>query len=60
MHNPATGDEHGLPLTQAEQGIWLGQQLNPRSPFYNAAEVIDIQGQLSAAMFGLALCQALE
>lgn len=59
MHSPADGEAQGLPLTQAEHGIWLGQQLNPTSPFYNAAEVIDIRGILSASNFGLALCQAL-
>lgn len=53
------GGDNAIPLTQAELGIWLGQQLNPASAFYNAAEVIDIQGQLSASAFGAALCHAL-
>lgn len=59
MHKSAETRELGLPLTQAEHGIWLGQQLNPASPFYNAAEVLDIRGALSTSVFGLALCQAL-
>lgn len=59
MHKAADINEAGLPLIQAEHGIWLGQQLNPASPFYNAAEVMDIRGPLSAPTFGAALCQAL-
>jgi len=52
-------DAEAMPLTQAEHGIWLGQQLNPASPLYNAAEVIEIRGTLSPSTFGAALCQAL-
>jgi len=52
-------DAEAMPLTQAEHGIWLGQQLNPASPLYNAAEVIEICGPLSPSNFGSALCQAL-
>lgn len=52
-------DAEAMPLTQAEHGIWLGQQLNPASPLYNAAEAIEICGPLSPSNFGSALCQAL-
>ncbi len=52
-------DAEAMPLTQAEHGIWLGQQLNPASALYNAAEVIEIRGPLSPSNFGSALCQAL-
>jgi nonribosomal peptide synthetase MxcG len=60
MHNvPDSGDE-GLPLTQAEHGIWLGQQLNSGSPFYNAAEAIELHGKLHVSHFEAALQQALQ
>lgn len=57
MHD--TADAEAMPLTQAEHGIWLGQQLNPGSSLYNAAEVIELRGALSPSIFGAALCQAL-
>ncbi len=39
------------PLTAAQLGIWLGQQLNSASPMYNAAEFIVLRGALNANNF---------
>jgi nonribosomal peptide synthetase MxcG len=47
-----------LPLTAAQEGVWLGQQLNPTSPLYNAAECVRIGGRLDVACFEGALRQA--
>ena len=35
------------PLTTAQYGIWVGQQLDPASPAYNTAEYADIEGPLA-------------
>ncbi len=32
------------PLTDAQRGIWTGQQLDPLSPAYNTAEYVEIRG----------------
>ena len=45
----------GHPLTEAQTGIWLGQQLDLKSPLYNAAEAIEIFGPLSKDRFQDAL-----
>ena len=34
-------------LSRAQEGIWLGHQLNTESALYNAAELVEIQGDLS-------------
>ncbi|HJP80522.1 MAG TPA: condensation domain-containing protein [Pseudonocardiaceae bacterium] len=33
-----------IPLSAAQQGIWIGQQLDPDSPIFNTAEYCDIHG----------------
>ncbi|HSC69318.1 MAG TPA: amino acid adenylation domain-containing protein [Cellvibrio sp.] len=43
------------PLTAAQLGIWLGQQLNSTSPMYNAAEFIELRGNLNRDYFVQAL-----
>lgn len=55
-----------LPLSAAQLGIWLGQQLDPLSPAYWTAEAIELQGALDLAAFEQALgrciadCEALH
>jgi hypothetical protein len=46
-----------LSLTSAQLGVWVGQQLNPTSPRYNAAESIEITGPLEREVFERALRQ---
>ncbi|MDZ7922932.1 MAG: condensation domain-containing protein [Marinagarivorans sp.] len=48
------------PLTAAQEGILLGQLLAPDSPMYNAAEVIEINGDLDLALFTQALTQVIN
>src|SRR3954447_11452232 len=50
-------EAHWLPLTAAQQGIWIGQQLSPTSPLYNAAEYLQIDGPLDPGAFERALRQ---
>lgn len=44
-----------LPLTQAQHGIWVGQQMAPDSPAYWTAEALSLQGPLDAAAWRQAL-----
>lgn len=59
-------DSMTLPLTAAQYGIWLGQQLDPASPAYWTAEAIELQGELDVAVFEevvtqvITACQALH
>lgn len=52
--------EAPLPLSAAQHGIWLGQQLDRHSPVYNAAECIEIQGPVDRALFESVLRQAVR
>ncbi|NJO08825.1 MAG: hypothetical protein HC873_03285 [Leptolyngbyaceae cyanobacterium SL_1_1] len=45
------------PLSAAQQGIWLGQQLHPHSPIYNTAECLEICGSLDVSLFERSLRQ---
>ena len=45
-------------LTAAQQGIWLGQQLDPQSPAYNIAEYVDIDGPVEVEDLVAAIRQA--
>lgn len=47
-----------LPLTLAQQGIWLGQQMNGQSALYNTAECIAFAGKINADLLFQALRQA--
>ncbi len=38
------------PLTAAQQGVWLGQQLAPESPQFNIAEYVDISGPVEISV----------
>ena len=44
-----------LPLSAAQSGIWVGQQLAPNSPAYNMGQVVDIDGPVDGAVFDRAL-----
>ncbi|RKG72526.1 amino acid adenylation domain-containing protein [Corallococcus exercitus] len=46
------------PLTAAQHGIWVGQQLDPRSPVYNAGECIEFRGAVDPVRFESALRKA--
>ncbi|RKH62922.1 myxochelin non-ribosomal peptide synthetase MxcG [Corallococcus aberystwythensis] len=46
------------PLTAAQHGIWVGQQLDLRSPVYNAGECIEFRGAVDPVRFESALRKA--
>ncbi|WP_224244035.1 myxochelin non-ribosomal peptide synthetase MxcG [Hyalangium gracile] len=48
------------PLSAAQHGIWLGQQLDLQSPIYNAGECIEIHGPVDPVIFEAALRQAIS
>ncbi|GAB3143234.1 hypothetical protein GCM10027290_19300 [Micromonospora sonneratiae] len=45
-------------LTEAQAGIWAGQQLDPNSPAYNAGEYVELHGPLDVVGFESALRRA--
>lgn len=51
MAVPGSAGQAGsrLPLTAAQLGIWIGQQLDPASPAYWTAEAIHLHGPLQRA-----------
>ncbi|MFG2132156.1 amino acid adenylation domain-containing protein [Streptomyces sp. NPDC048751] len=53
----AMADRNGLqlPLTAAQYGMWLAQQVNPENPMYSIAECVEISGEVDAASFEAAL-----
>lgn len=48
------------PLTDAQLGIWLGQQIDPQSSRYNAAEYIELRGPLDTVRFEQALREIID
>ncbi|RKH03447.1 amino acid adenylation domain-containing protein [Corallococcus sp. CA053C] len=46
------------PLSAAQHGIWVGQQLDPKSPVYNAGECIELHGAVDPVRFEAALRRA--
>src|SRR5690606_39162702 len=48
------------PLSAAQHGIWLGQQLDPASPVYNAGECIEILGPVDRAALEASVRQAVS
>jgi nonribosomal peptide synthetase MxcG len=52
--------EPGMPLSAAQSGIWLGQQLDPDNPVYNTAECIEIRGPVDPVMFERAVRQTVQ
>ncbi|WP_437786409.1 myxochelin non-ribosomal peptide synthetase MxcG [Sorangium sp. So ce1097] len=50
----------GWPLSAAQHGIWLGQQLAPASPVYNAGECVEIPGPIDLDVLEAAVRQAVS
>ncbi|MEU4210579.1 amino acid adenylation domain-containing protein [Streptomyces sp. NPDC026206] len=50
-------DQNGyrLPLTAAQSGMWLAQQVNPDNPMYSIAECVEMSGPLDPVLFESAL-----
>ncbi|WP_369213262.1 amino acid adenylation domain-containing protein [Streptomyces flavofungini] len=48
-----------MPLSAAQTGMWFAQALDPRSPAFRAAEVVEIQGPVDVGALQRALREAL-
>ena len=46
-----------LPLSTAQLGVWLGQQLNSHNSAYNIGEYIEIHGPIDFGLFERSLRQ---
>ncbi|EDX86939.1 amino acid adenylation domain protein [Synechococcus sp. PCC 7335] len=55
--NTAKENQLNWPLSAAQKGIWLGQQLNPQSAIYNTAECLELIGDLDPVLFERAVRQ---
>lgn len=57
MKQPSSGvpTVGAVPLTQAQDGLWYGQRLDPTNPIYNTGEYIEIRGALDLARFACAV-----
>ncbi len=51
---------HSWPLTAAQAGIWLGQQLDQASPLYNAAEYLEFRFAVDEAALEAAIQRCME
>lgn len=52
-------DNRSLPLSDAQKGIWLGQQLDPANPCYWTAEYLELHGPLDNARWQQAVANTL-
>ncbi|TWP47311.1 amino acid adenylation domain-containing protein [Lentzea tibetensis] len=52
------GGSHALPLTGAQTGIWLAQQIEPENPVYNIAWCLELRGDVDLALLEKSVCQA--
>ncbi|MFI7002571.1 amino acid adenylation domain-containing protein [Nocardia sp. NPDC050175] len=50
----------GRPLTSAQLGVWLGQQLDPASAVFNIAEYVDISGAVAVDVLVNAIRAAVD
>jgi NRPS condensation-like uncharacterized protein len=47
-----------LPLSTAQQGVWVAQRLDPQNPRYNCGGYLEIQGELDVAVLAEAVRRA--
>ena len=52
--------ENGVALTQAQDGLWVGQHLAPENPVYNTGEYIEIRGALDVGRFASAVNRVMQ
>ncbi|MFD5246239.1 non-ribosomal peptide synthase/polyketide synthase [Amycolatopsis sp. NPDC058340] len=48
----------GIPLTPAQQGIWLAQQLDPADPVYTIGWIVELRGDIDLTRLGDAVRRA--
>ncbi|MFJ7205932.1 amino acid adenylation domain-containing protein [Streptomyces sp. NPDC098789] len=56
----ADQNRYEMPLTAAQSGMWLAQQMNPDNPMYSIAECVEIQGGVDTGTFEAALRRVVD
>jgi enterobactin synthetase component F len=51
----ADGGGVGLPLTEAQEGLWFAQRLDPGNPLFNTGHWLDLRGPLDVEAFRAAV-----
>lgn len=54
------GAEAGLPLTAAQSGVWIAQQLNPDSRAFTTGQFVDLTGPVDISLLRAAITRALS
>ncbi|MFI6641778.1 amino acid adenylation domain-containing protein [Streptomyces sp. NPDC050504] len=49
-----------MPLTAAQHGMWLAQQVDPDNPMYSIAECVEISGPVDTGLFEAALRRTVD
>ncbi|MFI6291360.1 amino acid adenylation domain-containing protein [Nonomuraea sp. NPDC050790] len=49
-----------LPLSRAQSGLWFAQRLDPDNPIFNAAEYVEITGELDPALLVQAIDRVMD
>ncbi len=47
------------PLTEAQEGLWFAQRIDPANPVFNTGQYLDIRGRFDASAFAAAITRAL-
>lgn len=53
-------EDQTLPLTGAQAGIWLAQQLAPGSPVYNTADAVELEGAFDESVIATSIRAVLD
>ncbi|GGQ63079.1 non-ribosomal peptide synthetase [Couchioplanes azureus] len=54
------GTGAGAPLTDAQAGIWLAQQIDPENPVYNIARFLELRGDVDVDRLAAAVRQVVD
>lgn len=54
------GAEHAVPLTEAQEGLWYAQRLDPHNSIFNTGHCTEISGAFEAERFAAAVNQTLR
>jgi enterobactin synthetase component F len=48
------------PLTEAQEGLWFAQRIDPSNPVFNTGQYLDIRGRFDAGLFRASITKALD
>ena len=49
-----------LPLTEAQEGLWFAQRIDPANPIFNTGQVVDVRGTFDVPAFARAVDAAMR